>query len=406
MNSKKPHVARFFVYYFATFVGLSAFAGGILYERYLGEACCVDPVHADSQNSIIAPPKNALPDVDMDQYWNVWSIIQDKHFDRPAEEQNLFYGSLEGMVRSLKDPYSAFLRPRTVERFTSDLSGKFFGIGAEIGFRDSRLSIIAPLPDTPADKAGLEAGDHIVTIDGKETFDMTIEDAVDNIRGPKGSPVVLGIFRQGFEEIKDISITRGEIIIKSVSWDVEDKILHIKVNQFGSDTMKLFGQAVREGHAKGMDGVVLDLRNNPGGFLTSAVQMASEWIENGPVVIERFSNGEIENYMREGKLRLQGIPTVVLVNAGSASGSEIVAGALQDYGVATLIGTKTFGKGSVQDLIQLDDGSAVKITIAKWFTPLDRGIDGEGIEPDIEVLPAEDGVEDTQLEKALEILKK
>ncbi len=405
-RKKTRPIKRFFVGYVLVFVALAAFAGGVVVERtVLGKECCLNNVQAAAP-ALITPAEGLLnDDVDTKLYWEVWSIIQDRFVDKPVDDDDLFYGSLEGLVGALDDPYSTFLRPKTAERFTSDLSGKFFGIGAEIGIRDKRLVILAPLPDTPAERAGVQAGDHIVTIDGVESLTMSVEEAVDLIRGKKGTIVTLGIFREGFTEVQDTPITRGEIVLKSVQWEIDDDIAVIKVAQFGGDTMQLFGEAVRDAHAAGAKAVVLDLRNNPGGFLTTAVQMASEWIPAGPVVIERFSDGSIENYMREGKLRLEGMPTIVLVNGGSASGSEIVAGALQDYEAATIIGTTTFGKGSVQDLEQLSDGSAVKITIAEWFTPNNRGINGEGIEPDVVVEQGEDLTIDTVLERGKELLR-
>ena len=407
MSQKKPThpIKGFFIGYIMALVGLSAFAGGVLFERgVLSAGCCNTNVQAAAP-ALITPAAGLLKEeIDTSLYWKVWAIIQDRYVKKPVLDEDLFYGSLEGLVQSLGDPYSVFLRPKTAERFTTDLSGKFFGIGAEISIRDSRLVVVAPLPDTPAENAGLQAGDHIVNIDGTETRNMSIEDAVDLIRGPLDTVVMLGIYRDGFEDVTDFPITRGEIVLKSVDWDIEGDVINIKVSQFGGDTMKLFSNAIREGHAAGVKGVILDLRNNPGGFLTTAVQMASEWIPQGPVVIERFSDGAIENYMREGKLRLHGMPTVVLVNRGSASGSEIVAGALQDHEAATLIGEKTFGKGSVQDLEQLPGGSAVKITIAEWFTPNNRVINGEGIEPDIAIEQGEDLAVDDVLEKGKEVL--
>ncbi|MAG11430.1 MAG: peptidase S41 [Parcubacteria group bacterium] len=405
-RKKTRPIKRFFLGYTLVLVGLAAFAGGVMFERgVLKEGCCGKPAAQAAAPVLIAPSEMFVnEDVDTSLYWKVWSVIQDRHIDKPADDDDLFYGSLEGLVGALDDPYSTFLRPKTAERFTTDLSGKFFGIGAEIGIRDTRLVVVAPLPDTPADRAGLLAGDNIVTIDGTESLSLSIEEAVDLIRGPKGTVVTLGIFREGFDEITDFPITRGEIVLKSVDWEIEGNIAHIKVAQFGGDTMKLFAEAIRDVDAQGVDGVILDLRNNPGGFLTTAVQMASEWIPQGPIVVEKFSDGTKENYLREGKLRLLDMPTVVLVNGGSASGSEIVAGALQDHEKATLVGTQTFGKGSVQDLEQLSDGSAIKITIAEWFTPNNRAINGVGIEPDIIIEQGEDLTIDDAYEKAKELL--
>ncbi len=352
-------------------------------------------------------PAHLTQNVDFNMFWDVWNLIKDNYYQQPVSETSLFYGTMHGLLESLNDPYSVFFDPEEAAEFNEELSGSFEGIGAEIGIKDEQLQIVAPLPDSPAESAGLMAGDKVYLIDGVETFGMTIEEAVSRIRGPKGTSVVLSVARDGLEELIDITIVRDEITIDSVRYTIrDDGIAKIDIYFFNDDTAELFNDAVNEILTSDVSGIVLDLRNNPGGLLNTAIEVASEWLGNQTIVIEKIKD-EREAILGRGSARFAGIPTVVLVNEGSASGSEIVAGALQDFGAATLIGAQTFGKGSVQDYQPLPDGSAVKMTIAEWLTPNGRSINKEGITPDIEVqITLEDfyAQEDRQLEKAIEIL--
>lgn len=357
-----------------------------------------------------AVPDYLLREVDFGLYWRVFDIIKNKFFGREnIVDTQLFYGSLAGMVASLGDPYTVFLEPKTAEEFTQELSGSFQGIGAEIGIKKNMLTIIAPLPDTPAERAGLKSSDQILAVDGKDTLGMSLDRAVSLIRGPKGSEVVLTILSKDDEEAREVTIVRDEIDIVSVAWEhKDDGIAYIRVSYFNEDTEKEFREVSQEVLASDPRAIVLDLRNNPGGFLNVAIRLSSYWVDEGPVVLEKFSNGDVTKYEAHGPAVFKDIPTVVLVNQGSASASEIVAGALKDYELATLVGQRTFGKGSVQDLEELPDGSAVKITIAKWLTPSGVTIQDEGIEPDIEVeLTKEDynDNKDPQLDIALETLR-
>ena len=348
-------------------------------------------------------------DLDFKLYWDVWNAIKTYYVDKEdIKEKELFYGSLRGMASALQDPYTVFMDPKISNDFSEGMSGRFEGIGAEIGIRDDILTVIAPLDDMPAQIAGLHAGDQIHAIDGTSTIGITIDEAVNRIRGPKDTQVTLSIFRKGADEIQDIVITRGVIVVKSLKTEMrEDDIFILKISHFNDDTYKLFAQAVTEIRSLNPRGIILDLRNNPGGYLETAIVIASEWIEDGVIVAEQFSDGsKIEN-MARGKADLANYKTVVLVNQGSASASEIVAGALQDYNKATVIGAKTFGKGSVQTLKNFFDGSALKVTISKWLTPLGKCIKDEGIMPDEEVeLDIEEykNGNDNQLNRAIEIL--
>jgi carboxyl-terminal processing protease len=336
----------------------------------------------------LAPVDKISQDVDFKLFWQVWDDLKELYVDKEKiSDKQLFYGALHGLVSSLGDPYTIFMDPKISQEFTNDLAGTFEGIGAELGIKNDALTIIAPLPDMPAEKAGLKSGDKILAIDGVQTNGMSVDEAVNHIRGPKGTPVKLSIFRDGFKKVEDISITRDVIVVKSVSATLrDDKVMVVKITSFNDDTEKLFKEAVNKIISANPKGIILDMRNNPGGYLETAISVASEWIREGVVVTEKYSeeNKSIEHLAR-GHARLESFPTVVLVNQGSASAAEIVAGALQDYNKATLVGMKTFGKGSVQTLTNLEDGSAVKITVAKWLTPKGRSINDEGIKPDIEI---------------------
>ncbi len=323
-----------------------------------------------------------VDDVDFRNFWDIWSFIKQDYYMQPVSDSDLYFGSIKGMVKGLDDPYSVYFDPDEAAKFNSDIEGSFEGIGAEIGIKDEKLVIVAPLDGSPAKAAGAMAADWIVLIDETETFGMTIEKAVDLIRGEGGTEVVLTVKREGEEELTKLPITRDKIVINSVKWTfTDDNIIHIGISTFNNDTAKLFQEAIQEALEKNAKGIILDLRNNPGGLLTSAIDIASAWVGYEPVVIEKAKE-KVKTFKGIIAPRLSGIKTVVLVNGGSASASEIVAGALQDYDFATLVGTKTYGKGSVQDYRQLADGSAVKITTAEWYTPNGRSINKTGIDPD------------------------
>jgi len=349
--------------------------------------------------------------VDFDLYWDVMDLIKEKYIDSDTIlDTELFYGSLAGMVAALGDPYTVFLTPTFSQEFTQELSGNFQGIGAEIGIKKNILTIISPLPGTPAEKAGLKARDMILSIDGTSTAGMSLDQAVNMIRGEGGTKVVLNILSVDNDESRDVTIVRDVINIVSVSWEQKpNNTAYIRLSYFNQDTEQQFRDVVREILASDSDKIILDVRNNPGGFLEVAIGIASFWIEDGVVVQERFSDDKVNNYTSRDQAIFKDIPTVVLVNEGSASASEIVAGALRDHQQAILLGKTTFGKGSVQDLVDLSDGSSVKVTIAKWLTPSGITIDKEGLTPDIEVELTTDDYDndrDPQLDVALDYLNK
>ncbi|MEK7473457.1 MAG: S41 family peptidase [Patescibacteria group bacterium] len=356
-------------------------------------------------------PASVSSNVEFKVFWETWELLKEKYYKQPIDDKTLFYGAMSGLADSFGDPYTQYFEPKGAEEFQEALSGKFSGIGAEIGSKEGRITIVAPLPETPAERAGLRAGDLIMAINGTSTEGMTVEKAVSLIRGEEGTQVTLTIFRpsNGEGEAFDVSITRAVIRVASVrlKWPEAD-IAHIEVINFNDDTRIRFEETVTEALAKDPKGIILDLRNNPGGYLDIAVSMAGEWVGNDIVLKERQQGKIIEQLRGTGRHRFAGIPTVVLVNKGSASAAEIVSGALQDHGVATIVGEQTFGKGSVQDYINLSDGSAVKITIAEWLTPNERTINETGLEPDILIERTNEDYEnqrDPQLDRAVGILQ-
>ncbi|MDQ5931691.1 MAG: hypothetical protein QG607_392 [Patescibacteria group bacterium] len=338
-------------------------------------------------------------DIDFDPFWDVWEKVQTKFVRRPADQQQMFYGAISGMVASLGDPYSVYFTPEIAKQFQEELDGTFSGIGAEVGMKNAHVIVIAPLPESPAEAAGLRAGDYVAEINGKTTDGLTVEEAVKQIRGPQGTVVDLTIVREGAKQPIKISITRKTIELKSVTHQMlPGDMLMISISSFNDQTLPQFDQAIAVAKEKNVKGIVVDLRNNPGGFFDGAIEVASEWLEPRQVVVaERGKgNGPRKEFFSTGEHRLLGIPTVVLINGGSASASEIVAGALQDQNKAKIIGEKSFGKGSVQEYEELPDGSALKLTIALWYTPNDRSINESGIQPDIVVEPKKQGSEEPE----------
>ena len=359
------------------------------------------------------PPKNQ--NIDFSLFWQVFETLPQKYIDKSAfEGQKLLYGAISGMVRSLGDPYTAFLDPKQNEAIKADLSGVYEGVGIQIGFnKDKRLVVIAPLSGTPAQKANVRAKDLILRIDERDTFDLTLPEAVDLIRGPAGTSVKLELLHEGQEKPQELEIERAKISVKSVEVEFKNEqkgeIAVIKVTRFGDQTDSEWDMAVSDILARKVMGVVVDMRNNPGGLLSSAVHLASDFIR-GTVVRQEFADGNVEPLAADHEGKLLKIPLTVLVNAGSASASEIFAGAIQDANRAKIVGEKTFGKGTVQDVVDFAGGSGLHITIAKWLTPRGKSISAVGITPDFIIeFPQQDQEEqkeDPQLDKALEIISK
>ncbi len=358
-------------------------------------------------NEDIGKPQN----LDFSLFWDAWRLIEQK-YSANIDKEKMFYGAISGMVNSLDDPYTVFMDPSETKKFDDELNGVFDGIGAEIGVKKNIITIIAPLPDSPAEKSGLKAGDKVLKIDDAIAADLSLDEAVSLIRGPKGTTVVLIVMRDGETESREIKIARNTIIVKSAELKFKDaekgKIAVVKISRFGEDTfsnIKIFASEILKQGAKG---IVLDLRNNPGGLLDSAVDIAGIFLpKNKIVAIEKFSNDNKKDYLTDGNNELGNLPAIILANEGSASAAEILAGALRDNRQIKIAGKKTFGKGSVQEVEPLKNNSALKITIAEWLTPSGKNINKEGLKPDIEIeLSAEDFEEgkDPQLDEAIKIL--
>lgn len=352
-------------------------------------------------------PKGA----DFGVFWEAWQTIEENYYkNSEVSVQDKVYGAVSGLVKSLGDPYSEFFPPAEGKKFEEDIQGNFGGIGAELGIEEDRLVVISPLKDSPAARADLKAKDIILAVDSKPTQGLGINEAVQNIRGEVGSKVILTVFREGWEKPKDITITREVITIPTLEYEMkEDGIFYVNLYSFNSNSNPLFYEAMTKALSAGSKGMILDLRDNPGGFLQVAVDLAGWFMPRGTLVVsERDKSGETIKLYSTGNAALKNFPVVVLVNGGSASASEILAGALRDQRKIKLVGEKTYGKGTVQQLIPLQGDSSVKITIANWILPKGGVIEEKGIEPDYEVKITEkdfDAKKDPQFQKALEILK-
>jgi carboxyl-terminal processing protease len=313
-----------------------------------------------------------------------WQVLNDKYVDKDnLDTKKLSEGAVRGMIQSL-DPFSSYADPDTHKLEMTGLEGKFEGIGAVIGMKDNQLTVISPIADSPAEKAGIKPGDKILKIDDQFTSGLSLIEATFKIRGPKGTTVTLLVLHEGEDQPVEIQIVRDEITTKSLSFEMRDDIAYIRITQFLKSTSDELQAALTEAIDKGAKGIVLDLRNNPGGLLDASVDVTSQFLAMGLVAEVVDNQGTVSVVpVRRGGIATS-LPMVVLVNNGSASASEIVAGALQDYGRAKIIGSQTFGKGSVQVIHELSDGSALHITTYKWLTPLGRPIDGAGLKPDIE----------------------
>lgn len=359
----------------------------------------------------ITNKQDAPANVDYGLLWQAIKIVQDKYIDSSSiDPQKVLYGAIRGAVAAAGDQYTQFFDPKTLSDFKTELQGSFSGIGAEVGIKNGSIVIVAPLEDSPAAKAGVRAQDIIVKVNGESTDTMTVDEVVGKIRGDKGTQVVLTLFREGGTSTFDVTITRDTIEIKSVKLEYKTingkSIAVITVSRFGDDTKQLFDAAVTDITKNNPAGVIVDLRNDPGGYLNTAVDLASDWLETGKLVVsEAHSDSDVIKYNSSGTDRLGKFKTVVLINGGSASAAEILSGALHDNGKAMLIGEKSFGKGSVQELVPLGKDAAVKVTIAKWITPNGKNLNKDGLDPDIKVELTPDDVtagRDPQLDRALQ----
>src|SRR3989338_3408346 len=394
------------------------FAGGFLFKN----KNTTNPLN--TIKNIINPDEGKPENVDFSLFWNVYNDLNAKYVDKEkVDSQKILYGAISGLVNSVGDPYTTFFEPVTSKKFQEEISGSFGGIGTEIGKRSGILTVIAPIKDTPAFRAGIKAGDKILKIDSKPTANLTIEEAVNLIRGKRGTKVVLTIQNSA---TKDIELIRDAIKIPTIDWELIDsppagggkKIAYMQIYSFNQTVDSEFQKASEEILESNADSLIIDLRNNPGGLLDSSINLAGWFLDKDQVVVSEVFGNNIKNEFRsDGNASLKKYPTVILMNGGSASASEILAGTLHDNRNIKIVGEKSFGKGSVQELQNYGDGSSLKVTIAKWLTPAGISISDKGIEADIEVkfkeedLKEEGKIEigtpgkDAQLDKAIEVLK-
>lgn len=389
-----------------------SFIGGVLvgYENRPAALAILNVINKDNG-------KPADAQVDFSPYWQAWKIVKDKYVDRTKiEDQKLVWGSIEGMVRSLGDPYSVFFPPQEAKSFQETVSGNFQGVGMEIGTKNGVLTVIAPIKGSPAFKAGIKSGDKIIKINGKDSADMSPDIAAQNIKGERGTKVKLTLFRDGVLKPFDLEITRDVIEIPTIETEKKaDGVFVVRLYNFSANAAFAFRGAIREFVSSGSNKLVLDLRGNPGGYLENAVDIASWFLPLDKIVArEQFVGGKEDLYKSRGYDVFKSVPVIILVDGGSASASEILAGALREQGAAKLVGEKTFGKGSVQELIPMMSGTSIKVTIAKWLTPKGVSLSQNGLDPDYIVKPPKDDGKvgqygertvDPQMDKALELLK-
>ena len=378
-------------------------------------------------------PPASLSNLDFSNFWAVWQSLDNNYYDKSKlDPSKMLNGAISGLVQSIEDPYTIYLPPVSNNDFKQGLAGQFQGIGAELGIKEKKIIIISPLSDSPAQKAGIKAGDFILKVDGASTEGWTLSQTVSKIRGPKGTAVTLSILHKDSKNPQDIKIIRDVIVVKSIDGfikkiaDIEnikltsilkahanDEIIYLKLSQFGDSTNKDWLSLINKLNLKVANNpafkwIILDVRNNPGGYLTDAAFIASEFLKEGtPVVIQETGGGE-RSILRVSRRGLFiNTPIVILINKGSASASEIVSGALKDNGRAKLVGETSFGKGTIQQAEELGSGAGLHVTIAKWLTPNGTWVNGKGLVPDISVsLDPKDQSRDFQLEKAIEELVK
>lgn len=353
------------------------------------------------------PPKEV--NFDFKLFWDTYDLVSKKYIDKGSiDPQKLYYGAIQGMVAAIGDPYTTFLPPEQQRVAKEELGGSFEGVGLQLGYnKDKRLVVIAPLKGTPAEKAGVKPGDLILKINDKDTISLSLPEAVGLIRGSRGTTVKLTLFSNSGDKPKEITITRDTIIVKSVEFEIKKtptgkNIAYIRLSRFGEKTKSEWEKAISSVLDEEVDGVVLDVRNNPGGFLEGAVYIASEFFDSDKVVIKEDAKGERQTFSVSRSGRLTKAPLVVLINRGSASASEIVAGAVQDRKRGKLVGETTFGKGSIQSAEDLPQGTGIHITTDKWLTPTGKSVANTGLAPDITIEEDDDQKKDAQLDKALE----
>lgn len=391
-----------------TIIGIiAAFLGGVVVGQ--GRAPASSSLTNALRNGNSASRQGGeIPDaIDLDLLREVWDVVHEKYAG-PLDDSKLASGVLRGLVAGLGDPYSAFADKEETSQFSDEISGSFTGIGVEIGVRRGLLTVIAPLKKSPAEKAGIRARDIIIAVDGENvTLDTSLTDIVAKIRGPAGTRVTLKVLREETEEPLTFEVRRERISIESVTHRVERGVGVIEVSAFHDDTARRFRTAVRDLLSANVRRIVLDLRNNPGGILQSAVDIAGHFVDDGQLVVREVpaKPDDALEHRANGPGDLRNVPVVVVVNGGSASASEILAGVLRDVRKTLLIGEQTFGKGTVQELVDLRSGASVRVTVAKWVTPSGKELTEEGLAPDVEIVDENpDDEDDVVLEGAIDKL--
>lgn len=399
-----------------------SFAGGFVTRHALAQTGMF-PGFTDSPHPEIALPPTTVPPSN-DQvsatpselqtlfapFWESWNLVHEQYVNQPVDDTVLMQGAIRGMMEAVGDDYTYYMDPKVFETETASISGEYQGIGAYVDTRGEFLTVVSPLEGSPAEAAGLRPGDMIIAIDGEDMTGFTPEEARQRVLGEAGTKVVLTVAREGEPEVLEFSIVRAKITVPSVTGEIlpENGLAYIEINTFGDYTTRDLRAKLDELLAQNPKGIILDLRSNPGGYLITSVEVMSEFIGEGVVLIEQYGDGTRDTYEALGNGKATDIPMVVLINEGSASASEIVAGTLQDYGRAQLVGVQSYGKGSVQTVAPLsNDQGAARVTIAKWLTPKERAIAGVGLTPDHIVEMTEDDYandRDPQLDKAVEVL--
>lgn len=355
------------------------------------------------------PTSESAKEVDFSLFWSVWDLLPKSYLDKSkVDAQKMLYGAISGMVSSLGDPYTTFLPPEENKIVQAELGGNFEGVGIELGYKNNQLVVIAPLEDTPASRAGVLPGDYIIKIDNQEATGLSLPEAVKKIRGQKGTKVTIELFREGKEKPFPLELTRQNIHVTSVTFALKDNAVgYLKISRFGDETNQEWDEAVQKARQAQVKTVVVDVRNNPGGYLKSAIYIGGEFI-NGPIVKQENSDGSKQTFSAERTGKLLQTPVVVLVNKGSASASEILAGAILASNRGKLVGEKTFGKGTIQEVQPLDAGAGIHITRARWLLPNGYWVHEKGLEPNVVIpLTSEDikAGKDPQLDKAIEVAK-
>lgn len=402
----------------ASFVAIillaGAFSGGFIAGQFLPASGQIPIL-----NDIIPPPSTVTPDQQSTTpsdlqtlfapFWEAWNIVHEQYVNQPVDDLALMQGAIRGMMQALGDEQTFYMDPEMYQTETLSLQGEYEGIGAYVDLEGEYLTIVSPIAGSPAELAGLHPGDKVIAIDGEDMTGVPPEQARLKVLGPEGTKVTLTIRREGESGPLEFVITRARITIRSAEGEMlENDIAYVDINTFGDRTTRELRTALKNLMAQNPKGLIIDLRNNPGGYLSTSIEVSSEFIEDGVIMYEQYGDGRRDTYEALGNGQATDIPIVVLINQGSASASEIVAGALQDYGRATLVGMQTFGKGSVQNWQPLSNNQgAARVTIAKWLTPHERAIDKVGLAPDVLVEMSPEDFQnglDPQLDVAVETM--